>query len=197
MNTMVLTWPQFRCRKREGGGELHFFSYFYHHHFCTFYAFAERTSSMCWTIYDIIYSYICIILDWYFFLFLYMGSMDNKYLHFLCNGSVIRRWTNETSNQFISQVNGLVSCPERSQGQSIAHKAPAAWFCCLLLLRWKPQIFRYFLFDCLALILLVQVLLNAAVGKKTGTTVFQFCVLIAVPLWCTLMMLYYSGVNTR
>ena len=33
--------------------------------------------------------------------------------------------------------------------------------------------------------------------KKTGTTVFQFCVLIAAPLWCTLMMLYYSGVNTR
>ena len=100
----------------------------------------------------------------------------------------LRRWTNETSNQFILQVNGLVSCPERSQGQSIAHKAPAAWLCCLLLLRWKPQIFRYFLFDCLALILLVQVLLNAAVEKKRAPPFFNFVfsslLLCDVPWWC-------------
>ena len=95
----------------------------------------------------------------------------------------LRRWTNETSNQFISQVNGLVSCPERSQGQSIAHKAPAAWFCCLLLLRWKPQIFRYFLFDCLALL-----------EKKRAPPFFNFVfsslLLCDVPWWCYTIMVW-------
>ena len=95
-------------------------------------------------------------------------------MHFLCNGSVIRRWTNETSNQFILQVNGLVSCPERSQGQSIAHKAPPEQDgMVLLLLRWKPQIFRYFLFDCL--------LGPGFCCWKNGR--FQFCVLISTVIY--------------